>query len=131
MGLMSGKVVAVTGGSSGNGRATARRFAEEGAAAIIVADRVRTPREGGVGTEELIRQVNEGTRTIFVECDLSTPGGIEAVIREGQAVGGIDVLVNNAGVYWRGAATEETAENFTRMIDINVRAPFFLSRAVA
>ncbi|NED93093.1 SDR family NAD(P)-dependent oxidoreductase, partial [Streptomyces sp. SID11233] len=67
--LLKDKVVVITGAASGNGRAMALRFAEEGAKAIVVADVRETPREGGATTVELVEE--QGARAVFVPTDVT------------------------------------------------------------
>jgi NAD(P)-dependent dehydrogenase (short-subunit alcohol dehydrogenase family) len=131
MGLMAGKVVVVTGSASGNGRAIVQRFAEEDARAVVIADIRREPREGGPTTEDLVRQTNKTTEPVFVLCDVTEDDDLGRVVEAGRALGGIDVLVNNAGVYWRRPVAEENRASFDRMIGVTLRGPFLLSQAIA
>ncbi|AWK84945.1 SDR family NAD(P)-dependent oxidoreductase [Azospirillum thermophilum] len=67
--ILNGKVVVVTGASSGIGRAIALRAAEHGARAVIVSDVTETPREGGEPAAEVIRAL--GVPALFVKADVS------------------------------------------------------------
>jgi NAD(P)-dependent dehydrogenase (short-subunit alcohol dehydrogenase family) len=90
---MSGKVALVTGGSYGMGRATARRFADCGAA-VVIAD-VDVPR--GLETIDLIEQA--GGRALFVEADVSQAEQVEDLVRRTVAAyGRLDYAHNNAGI---------------------------------
>ena len=84
----------VTGGSSGIGRAIARRFAAEGAL-VVVADIDETPREGGVPTVAAIAA--EGGRAEYLPCDVSVWDAVDQLVGEVVARHGrLDVMVNNA-----------------------------------
>jgi 2-hydroxycyclohexanecarboxyl-CoA dehydrogenase len=92
-GRFRGKVVIVTGGGSGIGRATALAFAREGAA-VAVADRA-APRAEAVAAEAKA----QGARTLAVACDVSLAADCESAVRETEhALGPLDILVNNAGI---------------------------------
>ncbi|MEN3284557.1 MAG: hypothetical protein V7607_5697 [Solirubrobacteraceae bacterium] len=130
MRLIEGKVALVTGGASGNGRAIAVALARQGASAVVIADVRKDPREGGAPTHELIARETEAS-TEFVQGDLSSDEGIAAAVAAAERFGGAEILVNNAGLYWAEDFLEVTREQYRRMMDVNVLAPFFLSQAVA
>src|SRR5215469_7634316 len=116
-GLVEGKVVLVTGGGSGIGRATALKLAEEGAT-VMVADYVQ---EGGERTVKMIMDGGGSARFILADVSLATQ--IEAVVAKTvQTYGRIDGAFNNAGIEGRMATTVETSEeNFDRTIAINLK----------
>lgn len=126
--LLSGKTAVVTGGSSGIGRSIAQRFAEEGAS-IVVADIRSSPREGGTPTDELIRDA--GGEATFVECDVTNVEDIEAAMEAAETLGGVDVIVNNAGVGPATPALEVTEEEFERTMAINAKGTFFGTQRAA
>src|SRR3954447_22213341 len=95
-GLLEGRVAVVTGGSSGLGRGIAGRFAEEGAKAVIVADQRDEPREGGPTTTKLVEAAGADAR--FVTIDVRKVDDLRAAVGAAGEFGGIDVMVNNAGV---------------------------------
>lgn len=116
----------VTGAASGIGRAIALRFADEGAN-VVVADVREEPREGGRPTHEVI----DGAR--FVETDVSEVAEIRAAVDEAvTAFGGLDVMVNNAGVY-PGSQPVETVEAaaYDRLMNVNLRGVYFGSKLAA
>jgi NAD(P)-dependent dehydrogenase (short-subunit alcohol dehydrogenase family) len=120
--LLAGKTAVVTGGASGNGRAISLAFAEEGAD-VVVADLREEPREGGTPTHELLRETGaEGT---FVECDVTDLGTLETAVDAAEAFGGIDVMVNNAGIFRSETFLEVTPEEYQQLMDVNVRGVFF------
>jgi NAD(P)-dependent dehydrogenase (short-subunit alcohol dehydrogenase family) len=122
-GLLAGKVVVVTGGASGMGRAISVRTAEEGAAAVVIADIRQEPREGGQPTTDLVAAA--GAKCQFVETELA-----RAVAAAGS-FGGVDVMVNNAGVFGREDFFEWTESDYDRVMDVNVKGVFFGCQAAA
>lgn len=128
--LLEDAVALVTGGSSGSGRAMARRFAEEGAAAVIVADVREHPREGGTPTAELIRAT--GTASTFVQCDVASPENLAAAVAVADTFGdGITVMVNNAAIFRAEDFLTVTEATYTTLMDINVKGTFFGAQAAA
>lgn len=90
---LAGKIAIVTGGASGIGRATALRFAEEGAS-IVVSD---IDERGGAETSKELEQI--GAKSIFVRTDVSKEEDVKHLINSTiEAFDGIDILFNNAGV---------------------------------
>src|SRR4051812_24863266 len=97
MGLLDGKVAVVTGGASGLGRAICLRFAEEGAAAVVVADIIEDPREGGDTTQALVEKA--GARSAFEAIDVRKPADLRRAVERADEFGGVDIMVNNAGIF--------------------------------
>lgn len=128
--LLSGKTAVVTGASSGNGRAIARTFAENGAD-IVVADIREEPRLEGTPTHELVAQETDASAS-FVECDVTSNDDLRAAITQADEYGGIDVMVNNAGIF---ADSDDllavTEAEYRTMMDINTKGPFFGSQFAA
>lgn len=120
---MKGKVVVVTGGSSGLGRATALRMAEEGAAAIVIADRIEAPREGGQTTVDLVKGL--GVKAEWVETDVRRKADLERAVDVAERYGPIDVMVNNAGVFRRRPFLEIDEDEFDFVHDVNLKGVFF------
>jgi NAD(P)-dependent dehydrogenase (short-subunit alcohol dehydrogenase family) len=126
--LLTGQVAVVTGGASGIGRATARLFAAHGAS-VVVADRRREPREGGVPVDEEI--VADGGSAAFVACDVRSAPDRAAAIAAAERFGGVSVLVNNAGIFRVKDFLEVTEDDYDLMADVNQRALFFMAQAAA
>ena len=118
-----GKVVLVTGAGSGLGRATALRFGDEGAA-VAVADISRQ------SAEETAAQIAAaGGRATPIRGDVSTDGGAGAIVRSTlEAFGGLDVLVNNAGVSQIKPLLECTKADVERIIDVDLKGPLYMAR---
>ncbi len=116
-GLVQGKVILVTGGGSGIGRATALRLAQEGAT-VMIADYIP---EGAERTVKAIR--DNGGVASFVQTDVSVTAQVEAMVAKTvETYGRIDGAFNNAGIEGRMATTVETSEeNFDRTIAINLK----------
>lgn len=117
-----GETVVVTGGSSGIGRAIARGFGDAGAT-VLVADVRREPREPGAApTHEAIRKA--GGDAAFVETDVAEPEQVAAVVEAARDYGGVDVMVNNAGIVERGDILEVSPESWDRVMDVNAGGVF-------
>jgi NAD(P)-dependent dehydrogenase (short-subunit alcohol dehydrogenase family) len=125
-GLVEGKVAVVTGAASGIGRATALALAKEGAKAVIVADVRKDPREGGTPTHEAVSC--EGR---FVQCDVSKPADLAAAVAAADEFGGIDIMVNNAGIVIPGDFLDVTEEDYDRQMNTNAKGAFFGTQAAA
>ena len=116
---LNGKVALVTGGAQGLGAAISKRFAEEGAL-VFVAD---AQAEHGAKTAAEITA--SGGRAFFVSLDVAQEESwIAARAEVEKAAARFDVLVNNAGINIREPIEEMAAENFDRMLAVNVRGPF-------
>jgi len=119
------KVAIITGATSGIGKATALRFADEGAALVITGRRI------GLGTaaEAEIRQ--RGARCVFVEADHTKEADCQRVVDSAlKEFGRIDILFNNAGIVPKGTAEETTEESWQKTLDINITAVWRMSRLV-
>lgn len=121
--MLTDRTAIVTGGSSGNGRAISLTYAREGAD-VIVADVREEPREGGEPTHEKIRTETEANAQ-FVECDVTRKEDLVAAAEAAERFGGVDVLVNNAGIFRVEDFADVTEDEFDRLIDINVKGTFF------
>ncbi|MDR0391696.1 MAG: SDR family NAD(P)-dependent oxidoreductase [Planctomycetaceae bacterium] len=115
--MWKNKVVIVTGGSSGLGRAIGLRFANVGARVILVARDLE--RLEGVAAE--IRSNCLGSEVAVFRCDVTSQRDVDSLFCEvADKFGSIDVLVNNVGRSTRGRVTETTPEQFQTFFDLNV-----------
>ncbi|MBD0841760.1 MULTISPECIES: 3-oxoacyl-ACP reductase family protein [unclassified Streptomyces] len=126
-GELDGKVALVTGGSRGIGAATALRLAREGASVAV------TYVQGKEAAEEVVRGVEAlGRRAVALRADSADAGeAAGAVERTVAALGGLDVLVNNAGVGVLGPLESLSLHDVDRVLAVNVRGVFLASQAAA
>ena len=118
---LADKVAVITGAGSGVGRATARLFHEEGAK-LVLADITGQQQDAA---DEL------GGEAIAVRADVSQAPDVEAMISTAvERFGRLDVLFNNAGIAGVGDVLETTPDLFDRVMRVNVRGVYLMSRAV-
>mgnify|MGYP006283381447 CR=1 FL=1 len=127
--LLEDQTAVITGASSGNGRAIARRFAEAGAD-VVIADIRQEPREGGTPTHEVISD-EHGVDATYVDCDVSDLDELKYAIDAADEFGGIDIMVNNAGIFRQQAFTKVTEDEFDQIMGINVKGVYFGSQYAA
>jgi len=127
------RVVVVTGGSSGIGRATALAFAREGARVVVAA---RDRERGTEVSREIQEAFGEGENggpsvSLFVPTDVTSPSDCLAAVQSAMdAFGRLDILVNNAGVIVRErTVVETTPEEWDLTLDVNVKGTYLMSRA--
>jgi glucose 1-dehydrogenase/3-oxoacyl-[acyl-carrier protein] reductase len=121
---LEGKIALVTGASRGIGRGIAEVFAEEGADVAI------NYIASADAAEKVAAYVREkGRRAITVQADVSKRAEVEPMMdRVWKELGPIDILVNNAGIETIIPFLEITDEQWTRLVDINLRAPWLCSQ---
>lgn len=126
MGAFTGKVIVVTGGALGIGRATAREFAREGAR-VTIAD------VNEAAGQAALRQIAEAPgQGLFVRADVSQSADCRRVVAETVAAfGGVDVLFNNVGIQPAESyctADELPEELWDRIIDVNLKSYFLMAK---
>lgn len=130
MPLLDNRVTIVTGGSSGIGRGIAREFAEYGADAVVVADIREEPKEGGQPTHEAIEEETDAS-SVFVHCDVTDQTELESAIEAADEFDGVDVMVNNAGIWRSEEFFDVTEDEYRQLMDINLKGAYFGSQIAA
>lgn len=121
---LEGKVALITGGTTGLGRATAERFLDEGASVVI------TGRDAGLGAEAETALASRGAIR-FLRADAGEPDEARASVDETVTLfGGLDVLVNNAGIGVQAGLLDTPLDAYDRVMDVNVRGAFVYAQAV-
>lgn len=117
------KVALITGGTSGIGEATGLLFAREGARVAITG---RNPERGAI----VIRRIKElGSDAIFLQADVSAADNCRRVVDDTvRAFGRIDILFNNAGVFYPQTALECSEREWDEQIDVNLKGTFLMSK---
>jgi len=118
---LKGKTAIVTGGTSGMGEGIAELFAGEGASVVI------SGRDARRGSKIVTRIVSSGGRAIFVEGDIveveTNRRLVDTAVKHFR---GLDIIVPNAGVLGIGGVTDSPLETWTKTIDINLNAVYYL-----
>ncbi len=121
---LNGKTALVTGGSRGIGRAIALRLGAAGATVYV------NYRSDAAATTETIAAIEAaGGKGIAVQADLGTMDGVATLVEAMPA--SLDILVNNAGIGEMASIAETDEALFDAMMNVNVKGPFFLTRALA
>jgi NAD(P)-dependent dehydrogenase (short-subunit alcohol dehydrogenase family) len=120
---LADKVAIVTGGTSGIGRATAVLFAQEGARVVVVG------RDEGRGQEVVAEIAATGGTAIFQRCDVRFADQCRQVV-EGtvRAFGRLDVLFNNAGVFYANTVVDCTEEEWDLTVDVSLKGTYLMSK---
>ena len=128
---IEGKNVLITGGSSGIGQAIAVRFAEYGANVAI--NYLRQPEEAAETEEQVhacvARVRRRGVKDVLVQGDVSNEDDVVRMVAHAvEGLGGIDVLVNNAGIQISRPTEELSSDDFDRVLAVNLRGSFLCAR---
>jgi len=120
---LANKVALITGGTSGIGEATALLFAKEGAQVVI------TGRNESRGHAVTARILEHGGRAIFIRTDVRKASECRRAVEETiAAFGRVDILFNNAGVFYPQTTLECSEEEWDLQIDINLKGTFLMSK---
>jgi len=121
-GRLQDKVVILTGGTSGIGRASAILFARQGARVVVGA------RNAAAGESVVQEILGQGVgQAVFVQTDVTQPEQVERLVsRTREQFGRVDVLYGNSGLLEAGTAPETSLETWRRVIDVNLSGNFYL-----
>ncbi|MEQ9519884.1 MAG: SDR family NAD(P)-dependent oxidoreductase [Parvibaculum sp.] len=122
---LSGKVALVTGTTSGLGKRFAQILANAGASVVLTGRRIDR-------LEALTKEIEAmGVRALPVALDVTDIASIDACVAEVETeFGGIDILINNAGMNVQASAVDLTPEDFDRIMNTNMRGAFFMATRV-
>src|SRR6266480_1576484 len=124
MGRLDGKVAAVTGGASGIGEATVRRFVAEGASVAFC------DRDGERGQRVVAELETAGAKVAFTHADVSTEAAcLDFVNGAAQKFGRLDILVNNAGIRKYEKVEEASAASWNEILSVNLMSYVFCAKA--
>jgi glucose 1-dehydrogenase len=122
---LEGKTVLITGGSQGIGQGIAFRLADEGA--DIAVDYVGSSQSADTTVAQIQKR---GRRALAVEADISSVDQIHAMMKQAvDKLGGVDILINNAGVEKHASISEATEHDYDLVLGINLKGAFFASQA--
>jgi len=123
---LDGKIALVTGAQQGIGKAIALAFGREGASVVVnyVDDRR--------AAEEIVSRIAAlGRKAVVAAGDVSKAADVARLIETGRSLGGIDVLVNNAGIFPRVDFLQLTETQWDEVIDVNLKGTFLCTQAAA
>jgi NAD(P)-dependent dehydrogenase (short-subunit alcohol dehydrogenase family) len=119
------KVALITGGTSGIGAATAVLFAKEGAKVTITG---RNEKRGHAVAEKI---TNDGGRAIFIRSDVRKADECRHVVQETlRAFGRLDILFNNAGIFYPNTIVDCSEQEWDLQMDVNLKGTFLMAKAV-
>ena len=126
-GSFAGKVALVTGGSRGIGAAIVRRLARDGA--MVAFTYSKSPEKAN---EVCALVERAGGTAVAIEADSADPKAVSNAVDEtARRFGGLDILVNSAGILVRGTIEEFSVDDFDRMVAINIRAAFVAAQSAS
>src|SRR5437868_9940198 len=124
MGRLDGKVAAVTGGASGIGEATVRRFVAEGASVAFC------DRDGERGQRVAAELETAGAKVVFTEADVGTEAACLGFVNgAAQKFGRLDILVNNAGIRKYEKIDQASAASWNEILSVNLMSYVFCAKA--
>lgn len=125
---LAGKTVLITGATRNHGRASALAFAQEGANLLLC---TRQSMDLLMETAQLVSDSYPGIKVVTGQCDVTDEGQVNSFVQKSLGeLGSIDVVVNNAAWRARGQLLDITNEAWQHAVEVNVHAPFLMSKAV-
>jgi NAD(P)-dependent dehydrogenase (short-subunit alcohol dehydrogenase family) len=122
---LAGKVALVTGAQQGIGEAIARMFGREGASVVV------NYLDNQAAGEAIVTHIREaGGRAVAVAGNVARVGDVRAMVEAGNTFGGIDVLVNNAGIFPRVDFVQMTEAQWDEVLNVNLKGTFFCTQMV-
>lgn len=119
---LSGKVIIVTGGSKGIGRAISQRLAQDGASVVVNFSRDVS------AADEVVQAIGQ-ERALAVQADVGSVAGVEKLVAATvERFGRVDVVIPNAGIMPMRTTGNTTEEDFDRAFALNVKGPYFLAQ---
>lgn len=126
--MLKGRVAVVTGGTRGIGFATVRKFLQNGATVAMLGSRKETVDKA----LDKLKAEDAGYPVVGYFPDLNTPDEVKSTFQEIKAAyGSLDILVNNAGISARESLYDYKPEDFSKIIDLNVKAIFNCAKPAA
>jgi len=121
--IFNNKTVVITGASAGVGAACARAFAESGANLVLLA-------RGQDALDKISQELSALTKVVTIVADVGVLDDCYSVLERAEAeFGGINVLINNAGLHIRGNVESNKPADYAAMVDVNLRAPIAMTSA--
>ena len=123
---LTGKVALVTGAQQGIGKAIALAYGREGASVVI------NYVDGRAAADEIASRISAlGHKAVVVAGDVSRAADVARLMEAGRTLGGIDVLVNNAGIFPRVDFLQMTEAQWDEVLDVNLKGTFLCTQAAA
>lgn len=127
MSSLKGKVAVVTGASRGIGRGIAERLAQDGATVVV-----NYTKSAGEAEKVVAGIKTRGGAAVALQADVSRVGDIRRLFQEtSMAFGRLDILINNAGIFWAKPILETTEEEYDQMFAVNAKGQFFALQEAA
>ena len=127
MSSLKGRVAVVTGASRGIGRGIAERLAKDGATVVV-----NYTKSAGEAEKVVAGITSQGGAAIAVQADVSKLADIRRLFQEtNTAYGRLDILINNAGIFWAKPILETTEEDYDQMFAVNAKGQFFALQEAA
>lgn len=127
MSSLKGKVAVVTGASRGIGRGIAERLAKDGAAVVV-----NYTKSAGEADKVVAGIKTRGGTAVALQADVSRVGDIRRLFQETNAAfGRLDILINNAGIFWAKPILDTTEAEYDQMFAVNAKGQFFALQEAA